>query len=138
MTEMEAFAVVLRIKKFEPYLYGRKFIFHTLNHPLKWLMPISDPIGRLARCSLLLQQYDFEVKHHSGTANANADALYRRPYAISAPSISAFDAPGVQTFRVRELQRNDPDLSDFKLVTMKLPNWPSKVSLIVGRRLFPR
>ena len=75
-------------------------------------MPISDPIGRLARWSLLLQQYDFEVKHHSGTANANADALYRRPYAISSLSISAFDAPGVQTFRVRELQRNDPDLSD--------------------------
>ena len=67
-------------KKFEPYLYGRKFVLHTDHHSLKWLMSISDPSGRLARWSLLVQQYDFEIIHRQGAAHANADALSRRPY----------------------------------------------------------
>ena len=126
--------MVFGIKKFEPYLYGRKFILHTDHHSLKWLMSISDPTGRLTRWSLLLQQYDFEIKHRPGTANANADALSRRPYTISSPSISALDTPGVQVSRVRELQRNDPDLSDLivYLETSKLPdhNGPARSLLL--------
>ena len=123
-TDREASAVVFGIRKFEPYLYGRKFILHTDHRSLKWLMSISDPTGRLARWSLLLQQYDFEIKYCPDTANANADALSRRPYAIPLLSISAFDAPGVQVSRVRELQRKDPDLSDLTvyLESSKLPD----------------
>ena len=123
-TEREALAVIFGIKKFEPYLYGRKFVLHTDHHSLKWLMSISDPSGRLARRSLLVQQYDFEICHRPGAAHANADALSRRPYTLPSPSISAYDVPGVQTSRVHDLQRRDPDL--FYLVqyleTWKLPD----------------
>ena len=123
-TEREALAVIFGIKKFEPYLYGRKFVLHTDHHSLKWLMSISDPTGRLARWSLLVQQYDFDIKHRPGAAHANADALSRRPYTIPSPSLSAYDAPGVQTPRVRELQRRDQDLSDLitYFETSKLPD----------------
>ena len=48
-TEREALAVIFGIKKFEPYLYEKKFILHTDHHSLKWLMTISDPTGKLAR-----------------------------------------------------------------------------------------
>ena len=123
-TEREALAVIFGIKKFEPYLYGRKFVLHTDHHSLKWLMSISDPSGRLARWSLLVQQYDFEIRHRPGAAHANADALSRRLYTFTSLSISAYDVPGVQTPRVCDLQHRDPDLSDLVqyLEIWKLPD----------------
>ena len=87
-------------------------------------MSISDPSGRLARWSLLVQQYDFEIRHRPGAAHANADALSRRLYTFTSLSISAYDVPGVQTPRVCDLQRRDPDLSDLVqyLEIWKLPD----------------
>lgn len=122
-TEREALAVIFGIKKFEPYLHGRKFILHTDHHSLKWLMNITDPTGRLARWALLVQQHDFEIRHRPGANHANADALSRRPYKLTAPDISAYDIPGVQTSRIHELQRRDPDLADLisYLETISLP-----------------
>ncbi len=56
-TEKEALAVIEGIKKFQPYLHGRKFTVHTDHHALKWLMTIKDVTGRLARWSLFIQQF---------------------------------------------------------------------------------
>ena len=53
-TEREALALVERIKKFQPYLFGRKFTVITDHSSLKWLMNVKDATGRLARWSLLL------------------------------------------------------------------------------------
>ena len=78
-------------------------------------MAITDPTGRLAKWSLLIQQHDFEIRHRPGASHGNADALSRRPYNFKSPPISAYDVPGVQTSRVRELQRPDPDLADLIL-----------------------
>ncbi len=121
VTEREALSVVEGIKYFQSYLYGRKFTVHTDHNALKWLMQIRDPTGRLARWSLLLQQFDFEIKHRAGKSNGNADALSRRPYDHE---IAAFDKPGVQTERIYELQRRDPTLADIidYLEINKLPS----------------
>ena len=114
-TEREALAVIFGIKKFAPYLYGRKFVLHTDHHSVKWLMTITDPTLRLARWSLLIQQHDFEIRYRPGASHGNADALSRRPYNFKSPPILAYEVPGVQTSRVRELQRRDPDLADLIL-----------------------
>ncbi len=85
-TESEALAVVDGIKHYQPYLSGAKFYFHTDHNSLSWLMCIKDPTGRLARWALQLQQYDFEIMHRSGSANANADALSRHTHHVDALS----------------------------------------------------
>ena len=47
-------------------------------------MGIKDPAGRLARWSLKLQQYDFEIHYRPGVNHGNADGLSRRPYPVVA------------------------------------------------------
>ena len=110
-TEREALAIVEGIKKFRNYLYGRKFVINTDHHALRWLMSIKDPSGRLARWALLVQQYDFTIEYKSGKQNLDADALSRRPYSPQLHS-SAYDLAGVPIERIRDLQRQDPELSD--------------------------
>lgn len=109
-TEREALAVVAGIKKFQSYLYGRHFNVYTDHNALKWLMSVKDPTGRLARWSLLLQQFDFTIHHRSGKSNGNADALSRRPY--SDQSINTLTTEGVQSDVIRFHQRHDAHLTD--------------------------
>ena len=108
VTEREALSVVEAVKYFQTYLYGKRFVVYTDHHALQWLLRLKDPTGRLARWSLLLQQYDFEIKHRPGIANGNADALSRRRYD---PSLAALRTPCVQTDRGYQLQRRDPSLA---------------------------
>lgn len=107
-TEREALAVIEGIKRFQPYLYGRKFTVYTDHNALRWLMGIKDPTGRLARWSLLIQQYDFDIIHRAGKSNGNADALSRRTYGQT--SLNAIATPGVQLAQIREQQRRDPEV----------------------------
>ena len=109
VTEREALGVVSGIKYFQHYLYGTHFKVYTDHSAVRWLMSLKMPCGRLGRWALLLQQYDFEIIHRAGASNGNADALSRRPYESI---VAAVDSPGVQTDRVRELQRQDPALAD--------------------------
>ena len=121
VTEREALAVVAGIKYFQPYVYGRRFTVHTDHNAVRWLMNIKEPTGRLARWAVLLQQYDFNIVHRSGKSNGNADALSIRDYDNL---IAPLDKGGVQTEKIRDLQRRDPALADIieYLEFEELPN----------------
>ena len=77
ITEKECLAVLLAIKTFRVYLYGKHFKLITDHSALKWLMSIKDPNGKLARWEILLQTFDFEIIHRAGKKHANVDALSR-------------------------------------------------------------
>ena len=51
----------------------------TYHEPLRWLMTTQKLTGKMARWSLLLQEYDFTVQHRAGVDNTNADRLSRFP-----------------------------------------------------------
>ena len=72
-------AVVWATNHFCPYLFGNTFTLVTNHEPLQWLMTTQKLTGKMARWSLLLQEYDFTVQHRAGTENANADCLSRYP-----------------------------------------------------------
>ena len=61
--EREALAAVSAIKDFYPYLYGHTFTLVTDHHPLPSLKNLNDFGGRLTRCSLFLQQFDFKFQY---------------------------------------------------------------------------
>ena len=70
-----------------PYLFGNSFTLVTHHKHLKWLMTTQKLTGKLARWSLLLQEYDFVVAHRAGLENMNADCLsrYPLPSTVAAP-----------------------------------------------------
>lgn len=77
VTERECLAVVAAIKKFRPYIEMMPFTVITDHSSLKWLMTQKDLSGRLARWSLQLQSFNFEVQHRKGKLNVVPDILSR-------------------------------------------------------------
>lgn len=77
VTEKECLAVLFAVEKLRPYIEGTKFTVITDHYSLKWLYSIKDPIGRIARWAVRLQQYDFEIIHRKGKDHVVPDALSR-------------------------------------------------------------
>ena len=141
-TEREALAVVDSIKRYQPYLFGKKFYVHTDHGSLSWLMSVKDPTGRLARWALRLQQYDSDIIHRPGITNGNADALSRRCYSstVSSPTLASIDFPVAvlgdacpPPSTLYDLQRKDLDLAVIiaYLESSELPTSDSKASALL-------
>ena len=77
VTEKECLAAILAVERFRPYVELMKFTVVTDHASLKWLMQLKDLAGRLARWSLRLQSYDFDIQHRKGSENVVADTLSR-------------------------------------------------------------
>ena len=77
-TMRELLAVVVFIKQFHHYLWGRKFIVRTDHASLTWLINFKEPTGMLARWMSVLGNYDFQIEHRKGVAHQNADSLSRK------------------------------------------------------------
>jgi len=76
--EKEALGILWAVHTFKPFLIGCRFIIQTDHHSLQWSMTATKPT-RLVRWAMELSEYNFEIKHRSGKANGNADALSRLP-----------------------------------------------------------
>lgn len=76
-TEKECLAVLFAIEKLRPYIEGTRFTVITDHYSLKWLHSIKDPVGRIARWAVRLQQYDFDIIHRKGKDNIVPDVLSR-------------------------------------------------------------
>uniref|UniRef100_A0A669C557 Gypsy retrotransposon integrase-like protein 1 n=1 Tax=Oreochromis niloticus TaxID=8128 RepID=A0A669C557_ORENI len=79
VTRRELLAIILGLRHFRPYLYGKKFLLRTDHASLTWLLSFKELEGQLARWLETLQDYHFEVRHRAGRLHTNADALSRRP-----------------------------------------------------------
>ena len=77
ISELECLCILWALTTFRVYLYSDKFIIYTDNIALKWLLTLENPSGRLTRWSIMLSQFDFEIRYRPGKANGNADMLSR-------------------------------------------------------------
>ncbi|KRX56699.1 Retrovirus-related Pol polyprotein from transposon 17.6, partial [Trichinella sp. T9] len=76
-TRWEMLALVLALKQFRCFFYGRKFTVRTDHGILSWLRNFKEPEGHVARWLQQLGEFDFEVIYRPGRKHQNADALSR-------------------------------------------------------------
>ncbi|KAF8785780.1 Transposon Tf2-9 polyprotein like [Argiope bruennichi] len=113
-TERGALAVVWALEKFRGYVENQEIIIAFDHQPLKWLMSIKSPSGRLARWALQIQSFNLKIEYTPGKTNVLADMLSRPTnlnedvpcgvFAISA------DFPVRRLRDIREEQLKDEDL----------------------------
>lgn len=122
VTELECLAAVLCIKQFRCYVEGMPFTVITDHASLKWLMSQKDLSGRLARWSLKLQSFDFNIEHRKGTANVIPDTLSRALVDEIHPAVSQpidltdkeFDGDEYKRLRA-EVESHKKELPDIEL-----------------------
>ncbi|POM78808.1 Retrotransposable element [Phytophthora palmivora] len=103
ITDLECFAVIWAIKLFRPYLFGRHFTLITnVAHDKK------EPVGRLYRWALALQEFDFTIKYRKGKANVVAAPTPERA------GIYLISAGGQLPHReIKEQQRQSPIVKSY-------------------------
>lgn len=58
-----------------PYLEGKRFTIMTDHDALKWILNLSNAVGRLARWRFQLFEFEFEDIHRADEKRQAADAL---------------------------------------------------------------
>lgn len=114
-TEREALAVVWALSKFRGYIEGNPITLATDHQPLRWLMTLKTPSGRLARWALSLQPYDLQIVYTPGKNNVVADTLSRPPCPPHAEETCEIctvtvDIPRRPANDIREAQLQDQEL----------------------------
>ena len=109
-TEREALGMIYSVNKFRHYLLGKKFTFHVDHSALLYLISKASLTGKLARWTLLLQEFEFDIVHRPGAQHAVADYLSRLESG-EAPTGVKDDFPdgGVLKITAEPGEEEDPD-----------------------------
>ena len=91
--DKEALSIMFGIKKFNQYLFGRKFVLVTDNKALSHILHPNTHLAslaasRLVRWHLTLSMYDYEIELKSTKNHSNADMLSRLPLPAPVDEIS--------------------------------------------------
>ena len=80
VSKLECLAVIWAVKKFRPYLLGKKFTIITDHSALKGLLNTTNPTGIIARWITILSEYEYDIRYRPGKVNESADFLSRLGY----------------------------------------------------------
>lgn len=75
--ELEMLAIVKSVERFHIYLYGLQFKIVTDCHALIYAVNKAHLNPRIARWTLRLQNYSFNIAHRMGSRMSHVDALSR-------------------------------------------------------------
>ena len=107
--EQELLAILWAITYFRPYLYGRRFVVKTDHRPLVYLFSMKDPVSKLTRMRLDLEEYSFDIVHVSGKENVGPDALSR--VEINSDKLKTMSILTVQTRSMTRGKTPKPDMN---------------------------
>ncbi|XP_041973495.1 uncharacterized protein LOC121729152 [Aricia agestis] len=118
-TEREALAVVWALDKFRGYLEGAQVHVATDHQPLRWLLSLKTPSGRLARWAMKIQSFDLQINYTPGRVNLVADTLSRPVTNLAEEAITGscgicpvvVDLPQCSPEDIRKAQLNDSEVS---------------------------
>ena len=103
-SELEALAVVVAVRHFEPYLITQPFVIETDHKALVFLNSAQHHNSRLARWAMLLQPYSFSIRYRPGAQHINADVLSRihdvHPEVVAALPMSSTEEGGGRCYGV--------------------------------------
>lgn len=142
--DKEALAIVFAVKRFNQYLFGRKFTLITDHKPLLSIFgskkgPPAFAASRLQRYALFLSNYDFDIQYVTSKSNANADCLSRLPLDVKHVSEQCEELNYVSIYLQFLAEKDIPlNFSDIKRETQKdqelnkiygyvLYGWPNEV-----------
>ena len=103
------------MERFRPYLDGQPVVIGSDHQPLRWLLSLKSPAGRLVRWALKLQSFDIQFQYTPGKANVVADTL-SRPICSSDTSDNCgicsviCDLPTKTPSKLRQEQTSDPEV----------------------------
>lgn len=80
--ELEVLAIIEAMKKFRNYLIGNKFKIYTDCAAFTKTLDKKDVTPKIARWTLFLQEFEFEVVHRPGKQMQHVDALSRYPVTL--------------------------------------------------------
>ena len=118
--EKEALAVVWALHKFRGYVEGQTITITSDHQPLKWLMSLKSPSGRLAQWALQIQSYNLTINYIPGRSNFIAELL-SRPVCEHSSTDScqicavSVEIPTTSPAELRQSQLEDDDLR--KIIT---------------------
>ena len=83
VTDREFLALVESIKKFRPYVFGRRFTVFSDHKPLGPMLTLTTANSRHARYLMTLEEYDFDLQYKPGNENTTADIISRLTLTLS-------------------------------------------------------
>ncbi|KAK7574018.1 hypothetical protein V9T40_011209 [Parthenolecanium corni] len=136
--DREALAIMFAVKKFEDYILGRQFTLQTDHKPLERIFGPKSELPKLAasclaRWSIELSAYNYELEHVQGRNNLVADMLSRlpikatqaeQPDEIHAINDEVLDAYSITPSIMRKHTLADHTLS--KVIRFLETGWPAK------------
>lgn len=117
VSEIELLSILFGVEKFRPYIELTHFIIETDHSALQWLQNIKDPVGRLARWFMILQGFNFTVRHKSGNSACirPADTLSRTTFTDDEVNlVLACMDEQIDRLKITAEQDKDEFLSDIK------------------------
>lgn len=130
--ELETLAVVESVERFRVYVLGKPFIVVTDCESLRTSSTKKNLIPRVARWWLRLQEFDFEVRHRTGSQMIHVDALSRAPVLeeveVEGATLDVFSIGDENKWMI-SIQKTDPDI--LKIKNKILSNDPSMKSYVV-------